>query len=758
MTYKEIKSRLSKCESTLQAIKDGTYNSAPKEKITATKAKLEILKESLYKKLQEADGKTYLVTPKSGQTSAVSMSDKEVEALKDADDVDSIKGVDGQEVKENEGLKFSIQETKAIAKVVGKAVAKALKSLGDELAHMKATDIEESSFEIYVEYKNNSDDQFSFYISDDRLHLVDFSFDKELVDVGVKPSGEPVVNVDVLSNELVKHFKGNMNEMKPGSEEAMEHERFKSLSKKDQEAIEKIRALMAAEKEAQNEDAEEAPEGGIDQGGDLDVGHQDDEPNMLKKDIYDIAVYAAKLYKQLDKYDKGDGEVDFPHWWQGKVIKAREFISSAQHYLEAEEKQPVIDQLALEESEGPSKSDMKKEKGIASQHKSALDAQEKKKAIARFIANMMKKGIVSKDKKILDKDAYRREFDAYKKTLNERVGSLDEFINLLKDRSENNDTPIEEEALEVIEALADHFGIKIQIGGFVGEKVLKEYTDKTFSGAELINMVSKESPDMFGKQVIADLLPKGVASEDEAVKALHAHDKSGIKQRMSSQYAPMFVHVQYHELEHEGETYRLHQRQYYNSNFKDKDPDFNPAVSKITLIKVNDPDRYTKNTENLGSILVKTDAYVQDLKNIPGLGQRHMEESIKEDGFKVKVNGKEVDISSIEIAGVDRSQGYDDGTVDAYAEYATFIDGTELSDNELDDLTDNNPDLIHDLALDTWHENINEAKKCNCCGDAPCSCDSNCPECGGKGLYEEKATYCGRCKTTHKKSSGCPKK
>ena len=160
MTYKEIKSRLSKCESTLKAIKDGTYSSVPKEKITATKAKLETLKESLQKQLLEADGKTYLVTPKSGQTSAVSMSDKEVEALKDADDVDSIKGVDGQEVKENEGVRFSIQETKAIAKVVGKAVAKALKSLGDELAHMKAIDIEESSFEIYVEYKNDSDDNF----------------------------------------------------------------------------------------------------------------------------------------------------------------------------------------------------------------------------------------------------------------------------------------------------------------------------------------------------------------------------------------------------------------------------------------------------------------------------------------------------------------------------------------------------------------------------------------------------------------------
>ena len=169
--------------------------------------------------------------------------------------------------------------------------------------------------------------------------------------------------------------------MKPGSEEAAEHERMKNLSPEDQEKIKQIHALMQRERDAiekdarkakgmmENEDEDDIPaidrmynsddwvkaqqdaqEGTVEdmEGGDLDVGHQDDEPNMLKKDIYDIAVYAAKLYKQLDKYDKSDGEVDFPHWWQGKVIKAREFISSAQHYLEAEEKQPAIDQLALE--------------------------------------------------------------------------------------------------------------------------------------------------------------------------------------------------------------------------------------------------------------------------------------------------------------------------------------------------------------------------------------------------------------------------
>jgi hypothetical protein len=85
--------------------------------------------------------------------------------------------------------------------------------------------------------------------------------------------------------------------------------------------------------------------------------------------------------------------------------------------------------------------------------------------------------------------------------------------------------------------------------------------------------------------------------------------------------------MQYHELEHEGEKYRMHQKQYYNSNFKDKDPDFNPGVSAITLMKVDENDE----GKNLGTILVKTDQYVEDLRNLPGLGKRHMEEAaIKE--------------------------------------------------------------------------------------------------------------------------------
>ncbi len=79
-------------------------------------------------------------------------------------------------------------------------------------------------------------------------------------------------------------------------------------------------------------------------GEDLDVGHQDDEPGMLKSDVYRIAKMASMLYQQLNSYDNM-GEVDFPHWWQAKIIKAYDYLQSAYGYLDGEEKVAQIDSI-----------------------------------------------------------------------------------------------------------------------------------------------------------------------------------------------------------------------------------------------------------------------------------------------------------------------------------------------------------------------------------------------------------------------------
>jgi hypothetical protein len=77
---------------------------------------------------------------------------------------------------------------------------------------------------------------------------------------------------------------------------------------------------------------------------DLDLGHQDNEPHMLKADLYRIGKYAMELYKMVDQFEGGQ-EVDFPHWWQAKIIEAKNMLVSAKHYLDFETKEPQIDAM-----------------------------------------------------------------------------------------------------------------------------------------------------------------------------------------------------------------------------------------------------------------------------------------------------------------------------------------------------------------------------------------------------------------------------
>jgi hypothetical protein len=83
---------------------------------------------------------------------------------------------------------------------------------------------------------------------------------------------------------------------------------------------------------------------GVELDEDLDLGHQDDEPHMIKADLYRIGKYAMELYKMVDQFE-GEQEVDFPHWWQSKIIKAKDMLVSAKHYLDFELKEPQLDAM-----------------------------------------------------------------------------------------------------------------------------------------------------------------------------------------------------------------------------------------------------------------------------------------------------------------------------------------------------------------------------------------------------------------------------
>jgi len=77
---------------------------------------------------------------------------------------------------------------------------------------------------------------------------------------------------------------------------------------------------------------------------DIDLGHVDNEPHMIKSELYRIGKYSMELFQMMDSVE-GMGEVDLPAWWQSKITTAKNMISGAKHYLEFELKEPAIDAI-----------------------------------------------------------------------------------------------------------------------------------------------------------------------------------------------------------------------------------------------------------------------------------------------------------------------------------------------------------------------------------------------------------------------------
>jgi len=133
---------------------------------------------------------------------------------------------------------------------------------------------------------------------------------------------------------------------------------------------------------------------------DLDLGHTDNEPHMIKAELYRIGKYAMELYKMVDQFE-GPQEVDFPAWWQSKITTAKNMVSSAKHYLEFELKEPEIDAMvgvATEEDtiDEMSKKQIKKRGKIFDALKAQGMSDEKAGRIATSQAQKIKEAILAK--------------------------------------------------------------------------------------------------------------------------------------------------------------------------------------------------------------------------------------------------------------------------------------------------------------------------------------------------------------------------
>ena len=182
------------------------------------------------------------------------------------------------------------------------------------------------------------------------------------------------------------------------------------LDKKDFEKAKKIidampTAKIMTAKESVNEDK--------------DIGHQDDEPNMLKSTALEIMEYGKKLMDKLDAYDDMEEEVDFPNWWQAKLIVSKEYLQKAYHYLDSEEKteESVNENRFNRPPDGFDWNAARKraKKAVADQAARDKEAAKEKKqlmdAIKMFRAKIKKQGRITNAR---DEEHLKRLIDLYK--------------------------------------------------------------------------------------------------------------------------------------------------------------------------------------------------------------------------------------------------------------------------------------------------------------------------------------------------------
>jgi hypothetical protein len=238
------------------------------------------------------------------------------------------KGIDVQlvdpstEKLEEADRKYTTQESEAVGRVVAKSLLKVLRAQGDEVVGLKLTGLKPDNFNIHVEYGNDKgSDTFKFNLNPEGTAI--------MLNLG----NEPMELVDFVITQ------GNTVSLPtPELEDKLSDAMKKYVGEPSDEEYDNMAAMQAPTDPSQF--AKELNE-------DLDVGHQDDEPAMLKKDVYRIAKMASMLYKELDNFDN-EQEVDFPHWWQAKIIKAYDYLQAAYGYLDAELKTQQIDPSQLD--------------------------------------------------------------------------------------------------------------------------------------------------------------------------------------------------------------------------------------------------------------------------------------------------------------------------------------------------------------------------------------------------------------------------
>ena len=134
-----------------------------------------------------------------------------------------------------------------------------------------------------------------------------------------------------------------------------------------------------------------------------------------------------------------------------------------------------------------------------------------------------------------------------------------------------------------------------------------------------------------------------------------------------------------------------------NNRFKDSVEKVMSAIGEFPDLEDEVYDMYDINQDEVDALYHAYETVYDQYDQLQG--QQGMSEGADPG---IMVNGKEVDMSSLEVDGVD-SRDYPDFS-DAYFSAGYFVDGSEMSDQELDQFQKDNGDLLYDKAYDSLHE------------------------------------------------------
>ena len=239
---------------------------------------------------------------------------KDMSAIKQAQKVAAATDSDIELKKEQNGVGSVNLST--VAKELRGLMEEALRQSGMEVSVSGIEDVTKDSFNITIEHPNENVETYRFTV--DSINMLSISSEDylggevvELGEVGVKASGEPIVNREIIKSELVNYFSATPLSTDPDAE-----------------------TDLAALK---NYDDVEA---GITEDdyttGVVSIGHVDDEAGMMKQAAAEIVQYGQTLYDLFTHYEQTGDHVDFPHWFQSLIVRSRDYVGKASHYLEFE--------------------------------------------------------------------------------------------------------------------------------------------------------------------------------------------------------------------------------------------------------------------------------------------------------------------------------------------------------------------------------------------------------------------------------------